>query len=116
MSKSEEAVILRRAEIIGGNWEPQANDCHRNVSTWCEHNEQYEPIRGWLYFDLPGANCVKFVAHSAVLTPEKELRDITPSNASQDYPFIPGNLPEEEYVSLVDSIENGEINFVPENA
>lgn len=111
-----EAVMLKRAEIKGGDWEPHANNCHHNVSIWCEHNGEFEPVSGWFYFDLPGLNYVKFVAHSAVRTPEKELFDITPSNASQDYPFISGRLGEEEYASLVESIENGEINYVPQNS
>lgn len=113
VERIDEAVILNRAEIVIGEWEPEANMCHHNVSIWCEHNNEFKPLRGWLYFDLPGLNYVKFVAHSAVLTPEQEMFDITPSNANKEYRFITSGLIEEKYASLVEALENGEINYVP---
>jgi hypothetical protein len=90
--------------------------CHHNVSMWCQHEPDFEPVRGWLYFDLPGLNYVKFVAHSAVRTPEGELFDITPSRAFQDYLFIEGGLSEEEYAHLVETQGVGEIHAPKENA
>ena len=100
-SKVGEAAVLKRALIEGGDWAPEPNMCHHNVSMWCELRPEYQPVRGWLYFDLPGLSYVKFVAHSAVRTPEGELFDITPSYASQDYPFIGCGLSEDEYIQLV---------------
>lgn len=111
-----DAVMLNRAEIKGGNWQPEPNMCHHNVTIWCEHNSEYTPVRGWLYFDLPGLNYVKFIAHSVVLTPDNKLFDITPSNATQEYPFISSNLEEEHYAALVETVENGEINYEYTNA
>jgi hypothetical protein len=110
-SKINEAVILKRAVIEGGNWQPEPNKCHHNVTIWCEYNAEFKPARGWLYFDLPGLSHVKFVAHSAVITPSGEIRDITPSNASRDYPFILSGLSEDEYALLVETIERGEIHY-----
>lgn len=110
------AVTLKRAKIEGGDWEPQPNMCHHNVSMWCQLRTDYKAVRGWLYFDLPGLDYVKFVAHSAVRTPDGELFDITPSNASQDYPFIESGLSEEEYAKLVETRGHGEIHFFKENA
>lgn len=110
------AVSLKRATIEGGDWVPQPNMCHHNVSIWCQQMPDYTVVRGWLYFDLPGLNYVKFVAHSAVRTPEGELFDITPSNASQDYPFIESDLGEEEYAELVETRGHGEIHCEKENA
>jgi hypothetical protein len=110
------AVMLKRATIEGGDWEPQPNMCHHNVTIWCDHKPDYKVVRGWLYFDLPGLNYVKFVAHSAVRTPGGELFDITPSNASQDYPFIESGLNEEEYAELVETRSCGEIHCNKENA
>ena len=109
-SRINEAKILKRAVIEGGNWQPEANMCHHNVTIWCEHNPGFAPARGWLYFDLPGLNYVKFVAHSAVIEPSGDIRDITPSNATQDYPFLLANLSEEEYASLVETIQGGELH------
>ena len=115
-TKISEALLLKRAAIENGDWEPQPNMCHHNVSTWCELKSDYSPVRGWLYFDLPGLNYVKFVSHSAVKSPEGELYDVSPSNASQDYPFIDGGLTEEEYTELVETRGYGEIHYSDENA
>lgn len=115
-ARINEAVILKRAKIKGGDWQPQPNECHHNVTIWCEHNLGFKPARGWLYFDLPGSNFVKFVAHSVVIGPNGEIRDFTPSNASQDYPFITSGLSEDEYASLVEASGNGEIHITNKNA
>jgi len=112
----DKAVLLKRAVISGGDWEPQEKMCHHNVSFWCDSDEKYKPVRGWLYFDLPDLEYVKFVAHSAVLTPENEIFDITPSSASQDYPFLPSGLSDEEFEKIAMSTEKGELNYVPKNA
>jgi len=109
-SRVDTAVMLKRAAIEGGDWEPQPNMCHHNVSTWCRHMSEYKAVRGWLYFDLPGLNYVKFLAHSAVQTPDGELLDITPSDASRDYPFIKSGLSEEKYAELVEIRGFGEIH------
>lgn len=115
-SKVGEATLLKHAVIEGGDWEPQPNMCHHNVSIWCQLKSDYEPVRGWFYFDLPGLNYVKFLAHSAVRTPKGELYDITPSNASKEYPFVHSGLCEDEYADLVDTKGYGEINYVEEDA
>jgi hypothetical protein len=109
-SKASSAVMLKRAIINGGEWQPQPNMCHNNVTIWCQHKTDFQPVRGWLYFDLPGCDYVKFVAHSAVRNPKGELYDITPSNASTDYLFINSELTEEEYAELVEARGFGEIN------
>lgn len=102
LQRVADARTLRRAEITGGDWEPQPSRCHENVSVWCEMREGYTPVRGWLYFDLPGLAFCRFVAHSAVRAPDGELYDITPSRASAEYPFVEGGLSEDEYADLVE--------------
>lgn len=114
--KSSRAQMLKRAIIEGGDWQPKLNMCHHNVTEWCKHKPDFKPVRGWLYFDLPGLKYVKFVAHSAVRTPEGELYDITPSNASQDYPFIESDLSEEEFAEVVEANGYGEIYYTEKNA
>jgi hypothetical protein len=96
-SKLGEATLLKRAEVSIGDWVPECNMCHHNVSQWCVNDPSFTPVRGWLYFDRLN----KFVAHSVVLTPEGELFDITPSNAPREYPFLNGNLSEEGYEDLI---------------
>lgn len=96
-----EGIILKRAEIVNGDWKPQVNYCHDNVNIWCSSKSEYKPVRGWLYFDLcDELDYVQFLPHSAILTPEGELYDITPSNATQDYPFIKANLSDAEFKSV----------------
>ena len=99
MARVRKARKLRRAEVRQGDWVPHPNRCHENVSVWCEANDGYEPVRGWLYFDLPGLPMSRFVAHSAVRAPDGKLYDITPSRASQDYPFIESGLSEDDYAA-----------------
>ncbi len=110
VSKVDQAKFLKHAVIENGDWEPQPNYCHHNVSLWCQLRPEYIPVRGWLYFDLPGLNFVKFVAHSAVKAPDGEFYDITPSE-TKDYPFIDSELSEEEYAELVESRGFGKIVF-----
>lgn len=112
-----EARVLRRVEIDAENWEAQPNMCHHNASALHLQDARYTPVRGWLYFDLPGLGYVKFVSHSAVRTPDGEIVDITPkpSAATQDYPFLEGNLSEGEYQYLVEECGHGEINLPVNN-
>lgn len=103
-ARMHEAVNLRWADVEIGNWRPKANDCHANVTELCAHDPTYSPVRGWLYFDFGGyLDRVQFLAHSAVRAPDGMLYDITPSQASQQYPFLSANLPDQEYEALVTS-------------
>lgn len=95
--RRNEGVILKCAEATIGEWKPQPNRCHENVSTWCEHDNSYQAVRGWFYLDQLG----EFIAHSVVRIPSGELRDITPISASQQYPFIIAEESEAEYEDLI---------------
>lgn len=97
-----DAVMLQRVEVNLDGWTPQLNECHANATEIHSRNGAYVPVRGWLYFDFGGLlDRVQFLAHSAVLTPDGELCDVTPSVASQDYPFISAEESEEDYAALV---------------
>src|SRR5689334_12473115 len=97
-ARVHEAVVLGWAEVEIGDWRPGAKDCHANVTTLCAHDSAYSSVRGWLYFDFGGClDRVQFLAHSAVRGPDGTLYDITPSQASQQYPFVAANLSEHEY-------------------
>jgi hypothetical protein len=98
-----EAVMLRRKEIKFDEWRPVENECHANATQIHLQDPSYTPVRGWLFFDFGGyLDRVQFLAHSVVRAPNGELWDITPSRASQDYPFIPAQESEEEFKALVE--------------
>jgi hypothetical protein len=101
--RRREGIILRWADVSIGDWRPQRNECHANVTTWCHYQSAHQPIRGWLYFDLENLMpYVLFKPHSAVATEDGTLVDITPSVASRQYPFIVAEESEEEYRALVE--------------
>jgi hypothetical protein len=91
------AQMLKRGEIDGGDWQPKPNECHENATTWSELKEGFTPVRGWLYFGEAGL----LVAHSVVRAPDGDLYDLTPSEASKDYPFLESALSEEDYGDLI---------------
>ena len=97
-----EGVDVPPATVSIGDWTPQPNQCHDNVTTWCENNSDYQVVRGWLYMDMAGQfNYEVFLAHSVVRDKEGQLWDITPKQALQEYPFIGAAESEEEYATLV---------------
>lgn len=103
-NRLHEAVILRWTEVAIGEWRAEANECHANVTKLCAHDAAYSPVHGWLYFDFGGyLDGVQFLAHSAVRGTDGTLYDITPSHASQQYPFLVANLSEQEYKALIAS-------------
>ncbi len=114
-SRIGEAILLPHKLINSGEWEAKQRMCHHNVSELHLFDCRYIPVRGWFYFDLPGLGVVKFVAHSAIRTPEGEIIDITPSDTHNDYPFLDGNLSEEQYEHVVENLGFGEINFSTNN-
>jgi len=99
----DEAEIPKWADASIGEWTPKENQCHENVSTICEHTQNHTPVRGWLYFDLEGARpYVWFNAHSLVRDETGIIYDITPSKASQQYPFIVAEENEQEYGKIIE--------------
>ena len=97
-------VIVQSASVKLGTWVPAPNNCHANVSTWCENMPEYTAVRGWLYFDfLDHLPHVLFNAHSVVRDPDGKLWDITPSQSSQSYPFLVAEEQEAEYAKLIES-------------
>jgi hypothetical protein len=77
------------------DWKPSAHYCHANVDIWVARCPEYEPIRGWVVFDLsqmPSSMKVRphfqFSAHSVARAPNGKLLDITPQTTMDLYPFI----------------------------
>lgn len=110
MRRIGEAVVVEKIDVSVGDWTPQRNMCHHNVTHFCEHNRTYVPVRGWLYFDLPGLGFAKFLSHSVVRAPNGSLYDITPWEATQHYPFLAAELSELEYADLVDEHGVGQLH------
>lgn len=88
---------IPEAQIVPGairhgqedDWQPQENDCHTNVATWVHHFPETSHVRGFLLFDFEGLlPYVWFTPHSVLRLEDGRLVDITPSRASQRYPFI----------------------------
>lgn len=110
VSRLNEARYLPRAEMQGGNWQPQPNMCHHNVTEYCELDSRFSPVRGWLFFDLPNESYYKFVAHSVLKFPDGSIMDITPSNAGAEYPFLTSGLSNKDFAAIATVCENEEIN------
>jgi hypothetical protein len=89
VKRLHQSVFLRRKVVHIGEWTPTVNRCHDNVAIWVAKKPQYKHVHGFIYMDLrPNAQCIRLMAHSAVETEEGTLCDITPHEASIDYPFI----------------------------
>lgn len=110
LERSHEAVVVKRVSVAFEGWEAKANMCHHNVTDFCELCPAYTPVRGWLYFEIAGNERAKFLAHSVVRTPDGELIDITPWEATAHYPFLAGNLSDDEYAYLVDELTIAQLN------
>lgn len=106
-ARRREAVVAPFTERSIGDWKPSEGQCHRNVDWWVHHNPKSKAVRGWLFFDFNTTSLglypfVRFTAHSLVEDEDGTLHDITPSKASQRYPFIQHKGSEEEFISLVE--------------
>jgi hypothetical protein len=89
VKRLHQSVILRRKVVHIGEWTPTVNRCHDNVAVWVAKKQRHKHVRGFIYMDLrPMAQRARLLAHSAVETEDGTLCDITPHEASIDYPFI----------------------------
>jgi hypothetical protein len=96
------AVVIPFAQRSLENWMPREKDCHANCTWWRENNPDCTAVRGWLYFDFGGLlNFVRFTAHSVIEQADGVLVDITPSRASQHYPFIRHPGSEDDFSELI---------------
>jgi hypothetical protein len=98
----KKAIVVPFRDCSSGAFQPVEQDCHRNVELWCRATPGHTIIRGWLVFEVfaPLGFC-RFNPHSVVRDEQGELFDLTPTRASQRYPFLYNHLTDEEYVLLV---------------
>ncbi len=89
-------VPVRPATV--GEWKAEAHFCHANTIEWCKRSPGDTRVPGWLYFDLLDMfGHVRFAAHSVVRTQAGELIDITPSELTRPYPFLPAEEDHSQY-------------------
>src|SRR3979490_1529128 len=83
-------------------FQPAEQDCHRNVDLWCRARPEHKPVRGWLILENhPRLGVCRFVAHSVIEDERARLFDLTPSAASQRYPFLRTEMVDEEYLLML---------------
>ena len=108
-----EGIFIRVADAQIGDWEPLENQCHANVTTWCQKCSHEKPVRGWIYIDfitqpyLGAPPHVQFISHSVIENEEGELFDITPTSVSTPYPFIRAEESEAEFEKFVEALNAG---------
>lgn len=101
--RREEGVIVPGGRLVDCNWQPAFNDCHANVSALCAADPRYRPVRGWVYFHFDNQlSFVRFTAHSVVVDEQGRLWDITPTRASQRYPFVRAEGTDDEFAQIVE--------------
>lgn len=99
----DEGVFVLPSRVSIGDWEPQANHCHDNVTFWCNSKPEFQAVRGWLYMDMSGQfEYEVFLAHSVVRDSDGQLWDITPMQALERYPFFAATESEDEYHALME--------------
>src|SRR5215216_2909595 len=104
-SRRAEGVIARRARVSIGDWQPQRHWCHDNVKAWVAARPDHKHVFGYLIFDhrlLLG--CWTVTAHSLVENEHGELVDITPTEASKDYPFVRHFGSEDQFAAMATAI------------
>lgn len=102
--RRQEAVLVPFRDCSGPDFSPVEQACHSNVGEWCKAHGEHRPVRGWLVYEawLPQGFC-RFAPHSVVLDERGELFDLTPTKASNRYPFLRNHLTEEEFVLVTSS-------------
>lgn len=103
-----------RAVEINGQAAPQRN-CHENARLWSENNPGWVVVDGWLCLEGgPLSPFTIFVAHSVVRDPTGQVVDVTPLIAQEPRPFLPANLPQEDFERAVEVLvrATGRANLV----
>lgn len=102
--RRQDALVVPYEDRASAGFAPVHHECHRNVDLWVQAHPRDQPVRGWLSFDafyLLGYH--RFQPHSVVADENGRLFDVTPSLASQRYPFLRHEGTDAEYVALVES-------------
>lgn len=99
-------VGIRGAAADGSDdWHPRPHYCHDNVALWVARCPEHKHVKGYILFG-PNPLLQGWIvqAHSLVELEEGGLIDITPSGASQTYPFVRHVGTEEEFAEFAKAI------------
>jgi len=116
LSKIEEAQFLPFLDVLINGEMAKKKDCHRNAMCFSEENKSFRLVHGWLIIDpRPKFNSIKFIAHSVVMNTDGNLIDITPSDASDSYLFLPAFIDDKKFECLEawlnQNQRNGSFNY-----
>lgn len=80
--------------------------CHYNADAWARDNPGCKVVHGWIVFDHERTSfglvpLVNFNPHSIIETDDGERYDVTPSRASQRYPFLDHEGDAEQFMRIV---------------
>jgi hypothetical protein len=105
-ARRHEGVVVPFEPQTITSGQPQEHDCHSNTDRYVRDHPDHKSVRGWMIFDYNKTTqgwwpVCRFMAHSVVEAPDGRLFDITPSQASQRYPFIRHSGPDSEFEAIV---------------
>jgi hypothetical protein len=91
-------------------------ECHQNSERWARDNSGWKAIDGWLVFDYTSLEplslpLVQFNPHSVVEDENGTRVDVTPSRASQRYPFLEHEGPRDDFIRIVENISLIRIDY-----
>jgi hypothetical protein len=88
--------------IAPARFQPEPQDCHRNVDLWCQAHPEHKPVRGWLVFEgYTRFGFCRFIPHSVVEDEHGRLFDPTPSRASHRHSFLRDEMSEVKFVLML---------------
>jgi len=104
--RHQAVVVPYEAKTMMSGPPPTEHECHINTDRWVMEHADHKAVRGWLVFDYNRITyglfrICRFTAHSVVETPDGKLFDLTPSKASQRYPFVRHEGPDDEFEAIV---------------
>ena len=103
LSKIDDAQFLQVLDVLINGEKPARKQCHKNATCFSEENKSFQPVHGWLIIDpRPTFQSVKFIAQSVVKSAYGKLIDVTPSDVSDQYLFLPALVEDKDFEDLVD--------------
>ena len=100
-------IVVPYEPCATSGWTPSEGECHLNSVRYAQENRGGKFVRGWLVYDftlgplIGRPSCYRFNAHTVLEDANGRLFDITPSRASQAYPFIRHEGPADEFEALL---------------
>ena len=107
-ARAHESEYISRKNVHLDDWQPAQNKCHANALILETFGDGYTALHGWLFLDFDGTrDFVRFIAHSVVMTAERQLLDVTPYYPdAPSYPFLASHLSDMDYEAMLDTLIN----------